>query len=450
MYRKCVQPVRFKKQSKKGKRLSQRSSAGEEEELVLDALPDFDEADDAPYFPPEGEDDDGGIDIALAEAVMPEKAEERRPAPSGEWPLVAIYLHQAGAIPRLDWAKEEKLGTIIQKSRAEVRRLLKEYFGDLKEVKDPEFPLCANRNEGEWTLDVIRCLEEWEKSVRGLSLSVELWEALRITPRELRQAWDDLRPSYKRWLRARDHFARANLLLVVEIAKRYQGRGLPLLDLIQAGNRGLLRAVDLFDPRKGNRFSTYAGWWIRQAIVREVTDQPYTIRIPVHVSERAGRIIRTEEKLWAVHGAQPDSETVAEEAHVPKRYVELVRKRKHTLSLDYIASGGDSPFGDFFGEDDLHMGGSLADDSADRAAREALRLLTPREQRVICLRLGLFGEEEHTLEQVGHILGGISRERVRQIEKTAFQKMRNPHVTAEIDGVRTMQRVKEMWGEVGE
>ncbi|KKO82990.1 sigma-70 family RNA polymerase sigma factor [Corynebacterium otitidis] len=236
----------------------------------------------------------------------------------------------------------------------------------------------------------------------------------------------DLKVLARQGKKARSHLLEANLRLVVSLAKRYTGRGMPLLDLIQEGNLGLIRAMEKFDYQKGFKFSTYATWWIRQAITRGMADQSRTIRLPVHLVEQVNKLSRLKRELYQSLGREPSNEELAGESGLPEEKVELLlRQSRDPVSLDMpVGADEEAPLGDFIedaeaADAELSVVATLRHDDI----HDVLGSLDQREQDVITLRYGLNDGVPRTLDQIGRKFG-LSRERVRQIEREVMKKLR--------------------------
>jgi RNA polymerase primary sigma factor len=256
----------------------------------------------------------------------------------------------------------------------------------------------------------------------------EVKERTNMTPRQLKESLRKVERSLDKAKMAKGELIEANLRLVVSIAKKYANRGLQFLDLIQEGNIGLMKAVDKFEYQRGYKFSTYATWWIRQAITRAIADQARTIRIPVHMIETINKLIRTSRYLVQEHGREPTPEEIAEKMEFPLEKVRKVLKiAKEPISLETpIGEEEDSHLGDFIEDKKIiSPGDAVTNFSLSEKTRKVLRTLTPREEKVLRMRFGIGEKADHTLEEVGRDFS-VTRERIRQIEAKALRKLRHP------------------------
>jgi RNA polymerase primary sigma factor len=280
-------------------------------------------------------------------------------------------------------------------------------------------------------LEPLLTAQEEIKLARQIELGREalfqLGQAAHAMPRPARHALETLAGEGQI---AREHLGRANTRLVVSIAKRYIGQGLPFPDLIQEGNVGLMRAVDKYDHNRGNRFSTYATWWIRQAITRALAQKTRTIRIPLHMTERIRQMYRTAQTLEQDLGRRPSPEEIASEMKMPADTIRgMMDASQHAIALERpIGEDGDSEFGDFIEDVDTPTPvESATQNLLQETIEEVLSELTPRQSHIIRLRFGLGGGEPHTLEEIANKFG-LSRERIRQLEKEALRRLRHPRL----------------------
>jgi len=279
-------------------------------------------------------------------------------------------------------------------------------------------PLLSSQEEVELAKRIERGRKAYERLLRG-----------------------DIHDKGERWMRhmhqlvrdgqqAREHLGRANTRLVVSIAKRYMSQGLPFPDLIQEGNVGLMRAVDKYDYKRGNRFSTYATWWIRQAITRALAQKTRTIRIPLHMTERIRQMYRVAQQIEQNLGHRPTPDEIAEEMSIPAESVRaMMDASQHAVALERpVGEDGDSEFGDFLEDKETPSPVDTATQHLlQETIEEVLSELTPRQSHILRLRFGLGGGEPHTLEEIANKFG-LSRERIRQLEKEALRRLRNPRL----------------------
>lgn len=333
----------------------------------------------------DGDDEDDDIILDDEDEVEVEKIDLSVPEGVSVEDPVRMYLKEIGKMPLLSADEEIELAQKMEAGSVAVEKipLLKERLAETGDEQEKE---------------------EIQAEIKALQLDVD------------------------RGSDAKKRLAEANLRLVVSIAKRYVGRGMLFLDLIQEGNLGLIKAVEKFDYRKGYKFSTYATWWIRQAITRAIADQARTIRIPVHMVETINKLIRVSRQLLQELGREPTPEEIAEEMKMPvERVREILKISQEPVSLE-------TPIGE---EEDSHLGDFIKDDNvpvpADAATftllkeqlEEVLGTLTEREQKVLTLRFGLEDGRARTLEEVGKEFN-VTRERIRQIEAKALRKLRHP------------------------
>ena len=347
--------------------------------------------------------------------------------------LVRLYLQEIGKVSLLE--RDEEV--------AEAQRV--QQHMELLKLRNEKAAEQAEKAEGGILATYVHLLETEDQLRAQLSHrpSLERWaKTAGIEPTALKPAlsagkreWaklagisvEELMLLQKEGIRAKEHMIKANLRLVVSVAKKYQKRGLELLDLIQEGTLGLERAVEKFDPTKGYRFSTYAYWWIRQGITRAIATQSRTIRLPVHITEKLNKIKKAQRKISQTQGRTAKVEDIAKELDMTVAQVrEVLLKVPRSVSLDTkVGKDRDTELGDLLETEDISPEERLMRESLKRDLQQLLTDLTTREQEVITLRFGLEDGVPYSLAEIGRTLE-LSRERVRQIESKALQKLRQP------------------------
>jgi RNA polymerase primary sigma factor len=361
---------------------------------------------------------------ALQELREGEGDLEDENAASGVDNPVLLYLQEAGTVPLLKPEDEVRIAKQIVALKARLRGVVQEYGPRLPEALSAETTTPTETED--WVSEVVGEVRNWVSRIeRGEEADVQ--RAAGLSPKKVLQLWTAMQGVLAELDETKGAMANANLRLVVAIAKKYINRGLPLLDLIQEGNIGLMRAVEKFDHRLGFRFSTYASWWIRQAIARAIAEQARTVRMPVHVSESMGRLKRMANNLRKNLEREPTAQELADALQLSIDKIRTMQaSAKPMLSLETPIADGQSRLGDFIPDRTFISPGTAAiEEELNEYLNGCLKSLSPREEFILRARFGLGNVEIRTLEEIGKELK-LSRERVRQIEARALEKLRHP------------------------
>jgi RNA polymerase primary sigma factor len=336
--------------------------------------------------------------------------------PTGVVDLVLLYLQEAGTIPLLTFADEARLSIQMQDAKTRLMEILWAWLPVQSDLAKPE--------SEDWRIERLQQVQSWIARLKQEAAQVQRESGL--SSAQLRQLWTELQPWQQALEEARAMLVTANLRLVVTIAKKHLNRGLPLLDLIQEGNLGLLRAVETFNHHLGFRVNTYASWWIRQAVTRAIAKQGRTVRLPTRANARVGRLKRTADTLRQQLAREPTTQELAQALDMSVEKVQITEKRSQpVLSLD-LPVAEEGRLMDFIADHtatnpaEMAIQQELIDD-----LHSALKELTPREQFILRTRFGLDDGHMQTLEEIGRELQ-LTRERVRQIEAHALRRLRDP------------------------
>jgi RNA polymerase primary sigma factor len=351
------------------------------------------------------------------DVAAPEAEEEA----GGDHPIL-LYFEEIGAIRLLTAADEVRLAQQMEVARARLLEILRTQLPTLP--SQPVGDDTASVSLEAWIADGLQQVQAWMAHLeRGQEAAVARASGLPAT--HLRQVWAQLQTWQAALDDAKAAMMQANLRLVVNIAKRYLNRGLPLLDLVQEGNLGLMRAVEKFDHRRGFRFSTYASWWIHQAVARALMTQAHTVRVPVHVHERLSQLTRASQALSQDLEHEATADELATALHCSVEQIHTVEASRHpAVSLEAPVGEGQGPLGELLADHTVRSPFEAAlEAERDATVAHYLHALNPREAMILRARFGFDDGQGQTLEEIGHVLQ-LSRERVRQIEARALEKLR--------------------------